>query len=708
MTDEETVVLDGALDEAIWQRATPAGDFRQQDPLNGSASTMPTEVRIVYGRKALYIGVKCFDDEPTRLLRFQRRRDEFLSADDRFMWVLDPFLTAQNGYFFETNPSGLIADALISPAGQNRQWDGIWDLRVVRNELGWTLEIEIPFSSINFDPNATAWGINFQRTVRRSNEEMLWNGWQRNQGLQRLANTGLLQGLNQNVSQGIGLELRPYGVASSVASPATGQARAKNSAAAGLDLFYSLTPGLRANLTLNTDFAQTEVDQRLVNLTQFPLFLQERRTFFLEGANLLDFGSVTTGVGFAGGFNRGGDNSVVPFFSRRIGLDASGTPQPVDYGTKLIGQVGRFDVGVLQVRTGADADTDLVSEEFGVLRVKRRILRQSYVGGMYTLRDAHREGASALHTMGVDYQLATNRFKGSKNLSTSGFFLHNSNPRQTGKSSAYGLTVDYPNDRWNTGMAYRVVEPNFNPAVGFTLRNGYQRYNPYVNFSPRPNGHRYVRRLGFTADLDLQTDMDRRPLTRLVNLQLFGLELHTQDSFNAMMIVDHERLERDFRIYPGIALPAGGEYDFVRYRVGFNTAQRRLVSFNPTFEFGRFYSGTRRQMSANLNVRLRPGVMVYMSQEWNRVELAEGTFETTLFRMTPELQFSQWSSLVNTIQYDSVSKVLGWQARFRWILTPGNDLYFVYTHNWQDDPTLDRFTTQSRSAASKLLYTVRL
>ena len=337
MGDDERIVVDGRLDEPVWDRAVPATDFLQQDPENGAPPTERTEVRIVYTRTALYMGVICFDDEPGRLLRYQRRRDEFLSSDDRLMWVIDPFLTAQNGYFFETNPSGLMGDSLLSPAGGNRQWDGIWTLRVQRSDIGWTFEVEIPFSTLNFDPNASSWGINFQRTVRRKNEENLWTGWARNQGLQRLPNTGLLQGLNEDVSQGIGLEVRPYGLFTSEASPVTGQPDTINDANAGIDLSYSLTPGLRAIFTVNTDFAQTEVDQREVNLTRFPLFFPEKRTFFLEGANFFDFGSVSQASNTFGGFRRAVDNSIVPFFSRRIGLDADGNPQKIDFGMKMIG-----------------------------------------------------------------------------------------------------------------------------------------------------------------------------------------------------------------------------------------------------------------------------------------------------------------------------------------------------------------------------------
>ena len=181
-----------------------------QDPVLGGSPTERTEVRIVFNQDHLYIGATLYDSEPDKLKGNTSKRDEFLSADDRFMWTMDTFLNQQTGYFFEMNPAGLMADALKGPSGtNNREWDGIWNARVRQSEIGWVLEIDLPFRSLAFDPNAPAWGINFQRTVRRKQEELLWTGHQRNQGLQRMANAGLLVGLN-DVSPGRGFELRPY------------------------------------------------------------------------------------------------------------------------------------------------------------------------------------------------------------------------------------------------------------------------------------------------------------------------------------------------------------------------------------------------------------------------------------------------------------------------------------------------------------------
>jgi hypothetical protein len=291
-----------------------------------------------------------------------------------------------------------------------------------------------------------------------------------------------------------------------------------------------------------------------------------------------------------------------------------------------------------------------------------------------------------------------------------GFLLDTSNPGTTAKSAAYGLQVDYPNDRWNTGLAVRSVQDNFRPALGFLTRTGgYHRYQPYFNFSPRPRSSRRVRRLGFTADVDLQTDSSNEWLTRLWGLTLLNADFHTEDTVSVLVLPEYERLNQDFRVNArrGVTLPKGTEYDFVRYRVTGSTANRRLVAVSPTIEWGGFYSGTRRQVSVDVNVRARPGVIIYTSTEWNRIDLPQTRFRTRLFRLTPELQFGQWVSLVNTVQFDSVSSVLGWQSRFRWIVTPGDDIYVVYTQNWLDDTVLNRLTTLSRRATAKLLYTRR-
>jgi hypothetical protein len=694
----EAIALDGNLDEAVWVRAQPANDFVQIDPDNGRPATERTEVRVAFDSSALYLGVTCFDSEPDKWIGFQRRRDEFLSADDRFMWTIDTFLDARSGYFFEMNPSGLMADSVMGVNGDNRQWDGIWNARVRHSEIGWTIEIQIPFRTLNFNPNSDTWGFNFQRTVRRKNEDSIWMGWARNQGLRRMTNAGHVTGI-RDVSQGHGLDIKPYAVFTSAASPGRGQASMDPDGTAGIDFFYNPTPLLRANLTINTDFAQTEVDQRQVNLTRFSLFFPEKRDFFLDGANFFDFGSPTNG-----------DVRVNPFFSRRVGLSAANTPQKIDFGTKITGQMGRQDVGLLHVRTGEEQDDGLIGEDFTVARVKRRMLEQSYVGVLYTRRDPRTPGGDATHTVGLDSRFATNSFLGSENLEVGLWALHATRPEELSGKSAFGGWVAYPNDLWNARFDAGQVDEDFNPSVGFVARRNYRRFNPSLAFSPRPAGHRYIRRFTFNSNVELQTDLDNRLLTRQVDLTPLDVQFHSGDSFAFQISPAYERLDEPFSISPTITLPIGNEYTFTRYEVRGQTANRRVLAFNGSYQAGDFYSGTRTQRVVNLTVRARPGLIVYLTGEWNDIELAEGAFTTRLYRVVGETQFTPFIALVNNVQYDTQSAVLGWQSRFRWIITPGNDLYVVYTHNWLEstlEPRAQRFSTLDKQFATKFLYTYR-
>ena len=689
LADNEHITLDGVLDEAVWTRTVPAGEFIMQDPTLGGTPTEPTEVHFAFNNDHLYMAVVCRDSEPDKLLGNTRKRDEFLSADDRFMWTIDTFLNQQTGYFFEMNPSGLMADALMGPGGSNnREWDGIWNARVKRSEIGWTIEIDFPFRSFAFDPNAPAWGINFQRTVRRKNEESVWTGHLRNQGLRRMSNAGLLVGLRE-VTQGHGFEVKPYVAGYAAEYPGLTTDTRQNDADIGGEVAYNITPSLRAVATINTDFAETEVDARRVNLTRFALQYPEKRGFFLDGATFFDF-------------------YVPAFFSRRIGLDANGQPQRIIGGTKLTGQAGRFDIGGLYVRTGED--NGALGEDFAAIRVRRRILRQSFIGGIYTGRATRDQSAiPARTTTGLDFRLATSTFRGNQNLETSGFVSMTSNfGGRTGDNVAYGARVGYPNDTYEGSLAFMEVQGNIDPAIGFVNRRDFRRYQPQFRFNPRPRGHAYIRRFGFGGDVDIYTDTANRLVTQEFDFTATRIELHSGDNVEVSVVPSYERLEDDFEISSGVTLPAGAEYRFTRFRVAGQTANKRILSVQPRVEWGNFLSGQRREMVLGLGVRPRPGVTVNVNYEFNDIDLPEGSFQTKLYRVVADTQFSPFMYLVNNVQYDSVSRILGWQSRFRWILQPGNDIFFVYTHNWIDpaDPSA-RFATLDRRAAAKAVYTKR-
>jgi len=709
----EALRLDGLLDEPVWQRAAPASGFRQQDPHEGMEPTEPTEVRILYDDRNLYLGVMLHDSDPRGVIGHQRRRDAGLNTDDRFMWVLDTFLDGRTGYFFEINPAGLMGDGLLG-GRVNKSWDGIWEARVARGEWGWSAEIRIPFSTLNFDPGLDTWGINFQRTIRRRNEEILWSGWRRNQGLFRTAHAGRVTGL-EGLSQGLGVEVRPYTVGNWTRSVGQDPA-SQRTGDMGFDVSYNITPSLRTALTFNTDFAEVEVDQRRVNLTRFPLRFEERRDFFLEGSGVYAFAT---------------SSGPSPYFSRRIRLVA-GQPVPITYGARLGGQAGRFELGFQQLRTGAGGG--LGSEDFTVARVKGSFLEQSTLGVIYTRRASAPYWVSTgdpeapapepvapldRHTLGWDLDLYTSRFLGDKNLQFEAFAVLLSDPDGDGATtlgdrSARGIRLSYPNDVLRMHASLREFGDTYDPAVGFVPRNGFRRFQPTVSWNPRPESVGWVRQLSWEFFWEYLTTLNGVLETRREQFTLPEISFESGDNLKLEVTRGYEWLEAPFRIRPEVVIPAGSYLNW-GWELSARSAGRRAVSGSASLSHGGFWSGSRTGVEGSLTARPAPGWSLTTHFEHNEVDLPEGSFGTNLGRLSGSWDVSPWASITGNVQYDDVTKVVGLFTRARWILRPGNDLFFVYTHNWREEAVLPepqerrdrRFETLSRGGAVKLNYVLR-
>ena len=693
-----TMHIDGALDEPAWETAPAVVDFRQRDPENGAPATQRTVVRVLFDSSRLIIGAKLFDD-PAGIRANQMQRDGSFASDDRFIVTLDTFRDGRNGYFFEVNPLGAMLDGLITPGGTsefgaavNTSWDGIWTARVLRGADGWSVEMEIPFRTLSFNPSSETWGLNLQRTIRRKNEESLWAAYDRSLGVTRMSNAGRLDGL-RGLSQGVGLDVKPFAVGKMSSAPGFGKPGALSTGDAGFDAVYNVTSALRAVASVNTDFAETEVDQRQVNLTKFPLFFDEKRDFFLQGSSYFDFA-------------RELGQQVTPFFSRRIGLDDHGQPQPIDVGAKLTGQAGAFDVGFLQVRTRETSTQS--GSDFTVARLRRRFLAQSYVGGLVTRRADRAGGAATLNTLGLDGSLRTSTFRRNKTVDLSWWYVHTTNPLNTGRSGGQGARLQYPNDPLFFDFSYRELQPNYNPAVGFLQRRGFRRFNPETRYSWHFN-RGWITSQQVRFDYEFVNDPHNRALTKTFDNKLLTLVLKDGSTFEAQVSPTYDRLERDFEISKGVVLPAGNAYWFTRYTFTGSVASQHVVSGGATVVVGTFYSGRRSEYDVNIGVRPRRGLAVSVSEQHNILDLAEGSFTTDVVQLNASTQFSPWVSLANSIQYDTVTQTLGWQARFRWIERPGNDLYIVYTHDWQDlqGVGLTHLQWLDNRLATKIVYTLR-
>ncbi|WP_419161460.1 DUF5916 domain-containing protein [Candidatus Palauibacter sp.] len=727
MTEQERIDLDGRIEESAWERAIAITDFTQQEPVEGGPPSRATEVRIAYDRDNLYIAAILFDD-PDQILARQRARDAFLFTDDRFAWVLDTFRDGRTAYHFETNAAGVLSDGLVTGSGGrggggggggfggvNRSWDGIWEVRTARRPDGWSAEVQIPFRTLNFNPDDSSWGINFQRSIRRHNEEILWRGYRRTEGLTRLVFAGELAGL-EGLSQGIGLEAVASAIGSWRHTPGDADPTTFPRDLS-VDLNYSVTPSLRASLSLNTDFAEVESDQRRVNLTRFPLRFPERRDFFLEGSSVFQFAP------------RSGPQ---PFFSRRIGIEA-GQQVPIDYGVRLTGQFAGVDLGFYQMGTsthsfaesGPEDFVRLESEVFTVARARVPIFEQSSIGAIYTRRgtttDSTGFAPADRHTLGADLDYRSRNFLGSNNLEIEGFFVWNSNPDPTaGRSfqdlSAWGGRVNFPNDIWSGHVSYREFGDDYSPAVGFVARNDFRRIEPRIGWSPRPDID-WIRQLEFSVQLRNLWELGSGILEEQ-ELQLNALEVNFEsgDNLNFQAVRTYEFLDRSFEISDGIEV-SPGDYTTWEYRFRGRTTSRRPVSIRGGVNYGEFWNGERARVDLNANFRPNPGINFETGYERNAVALPQGNFITNLYRLEGSWDPTPWIGLTNQLQYDDVSRVLGLFMRFRWILKPGNDLYLVYTHNWRNlesglldepaDPEWLQLRTLSRGAAIKLNYTYR-
>jgi hypothetical protein len=694
----ERIRVDGRLDEAAWGKATPLGPLIQVDPKEGEPATEATEVRVLYDADAIYFGILCMDRAPGSIVATQLTRDAELDVDDYIAIVLDPFSDRRNGFFFMVNPAGARADGQISNNSEetNLDWDGIWTAAARKTERGWVVEIAIPFKTLRFKPGLTTWGLNVERQIKRRNEKDRWAGARRDIWISNLAEAGLLQEM-PFVRQGLGLDIRPYGLVRR--DPFDPGRLDKNAWVldGGLDLSKNLTPNLNASMTVNTDFAETEVDTRQVNLTRFPLFYPEKRPFFLEGAGVFE----TAG-------NAIWDPDLVPFFSRRIGL-YQGQEVPILFGSKITGRQSHFNIGLLDVQTG---HADIREEEGGgfrlagqnllAARVSRDIFQQSYVGGIFTHGNPAGGGDNSL--VGADARFATSKFRGDKNLSLDLFLMRTEDQASRTSDYAGGFWLDYPNDLWDIRLQGKQIGDNFRPALGFVPRRGMRKASGGAEFRPRP-GKWGIRQLSFGLEGEVIANLNNVVENWSVSFSPVNIEMDSGDEVQFTIRPEFERLPESFEIGDGIEL-LSGSYRWTRYEIEASTASKRVWVVGTAFSWGNFYNGTRRQAGVNVSFKPSTHFLLGLESERNDIHLQQGDFYTQLVSLRGDFNFSPNISWANLVQYDNESRMLGFQSRFRWILRPGNDIFLVLNRGWYRTFDHSFISTFDRGTA-KLAYTFR-
>ena len=676
--------IDGVLDERPWVTADPIPMLTMIEPNEGAMPTVATTVRVIVEPTALFIGVTCADSDPQGIVSFTKQRDGSLRNEDNIKIVLDTFLDGRSGYVFQVNPSGARYDALINPGGdsENSNWDGIWMAATRRDANGWTAELWIPTQTLTFEKSLTSWHFNIERRVQRLQETDRWASPKRDWKLTQTSRAGLITDLPP-LSQGRGLAVRPA-VTGGGGINGPGQPLS-HTGDASLDITQRVGPNLVSSFSVNTDFAESEVDTRRTNLTRFPLFFPETRTFFLEGSDIFSFG---LGLG----------NDVIPFFSRRIGLVA-GREQPILFGGKINGRIGRTNVGGLVTRT-RDARGLAPAASMASTRVKRNILGESSVGLIATVGDPL--GRSGSWLAGPDVTFQTSHFRGDKNLRAGAWALLMDRQGATGDRSAMGFRVDYPNDLWNLIASTMRVGDGFDPSLGFVPRRAMYYHRLQVTNQPKRDG--WLREMEHESQLHLFTNLSGHWESYRTMLVPLNWRFASGDRVEVNVVPTGERLVAPFEVANHVRIPAGS-YHWVRYRIEEGFAPKRPLSGQLTWWFGGFYTGTLDQIIWTTTWHPSALIALELTGERDIGDLREGRFVQAVtgtrvrFNVSPDMQVSSYW------QYDTQSRSIGSNSKLRWTFRAVGDLFVIYDHNVRDIG--DRWQLDSNQLLVKLQYAFR-
>ena len=672
--------IDGRLDEEWYKTVEPITGFVQQEPEEFQPASEKTEAWIFFDNEHVYVSARNYESHPERRVANEMRRDtNQLRQNDTFGVMFDTFHDKRNGYIFYANAIGGFADSQVTDEGPpNTDWNTVWDVRTGEFDGGWTIEMSIPFKSLRYQPGTSqAWGINLRRVVRWKNEwsylAQVPRALTTFRGLLKISSAGTLEGL-QVPSGSANLELKPFALAGiSSDNTVTPVSSNDREGRIGGDMKYGITQNITADLTVNTDFAQVEVDEQQVNLTRFNLFFPEKRDFFLEGLGTFAFaGRASAGLG--AGF---GDTPYL-FFSRRIGLDQSRVI-PLEAGGRVTGKAGRFTFGALNVQTGDEAAARIASANFTVLRAKTDILRRSSIGGMFTHRTATPGRVGSNDGFGLDATLSFHQ-----NLRFDAYLAGTRTEGRGGENLSYRGFFDYNADKYGVQVDRLVVEPNFLPEIGFVRRTDMRRNFGLLRFSPRPRGVKNLRKVTTQASFNYLTNNQNRLDTREA-VGRVEAEFTNSDLFSVAYTDSFERLVRPFAIATGVTLPAGS-YDFHTTRIGYIAGQQRRASGEVVLEIGRFYNGDRRTVSLNAaRMQVTPQVSLEPSLSINWVDLVQGSFTAKVARTRATYTITPRMFVSGIVQYNSAGTSVGSNVRFRWEYRPGSELFVVYTDDYNTE-----------------------
>ena len=658
---DHTPRMDGTLDDPIWQTAEVVSDFRQREPLETEPASERTEVRILYDAHHVYFGIHCYDRQPSAIVATQLRRDLTMDLDDNVAILIDPTLGHRNGYIFEVNPLGTQrdgevieeqapgqADSIVDPS-----WDGLWMSAAKITQDGWTATLQIPFSTLNFRGGSdVTWGLNFRRFIRRKNEEDEWSGYKRIFGFWRVSEAGQLHGLKE-IGSGRLLVLKPYALFG--AQSFTGQPWGALHRLGG-DVKYGLASNLIAVGTINTDFSDADVDQQQFNLTPYPIFVPEKRRFFLEDSDVFNFLLW---------------NQDLLFFTRQIGVDpVSGQEVPIDAGGKIAGSAMGFDVGVMDVRTRAEGTNPYGN--YAVVRVKKPLMPGSFIGFIATDKESGNPLFPYNRSGGVDA-----KFVFFHNLNLRGYYAKTWSPGLHGDNTALGGRVTFANNWFNLYAGHGLTEKNFNSEMGFVTRIDDQPTIFQAFLTPRPHfwGLREVDLGGFVGhDPNTAGKLIFREETATVRM-LFNSSAELD--FNPFDQV-YQFLGQPLNLYQNISIPPGG-YRFTSHSLAYTSTGSHRITYTGSEAWGGYYTGHLNTAIATAQYRPSPHTSVALNDTLNSFRLPQGNFNIDLAGVELSYAFNRFVNATTFVQADTAqTKAVSANLRLRYTFRPDSDLYVIY------------------------------
>lgn len=672
--------VDGEIiNDPVWQAISPLTDLVQTSPRYGAPVSEKTHIRVAFTDQTFYVAVVCFDQNPEKIVVADSRRDADLNDEDSFLFIIDTYNDQQNGFLFGTNSNGMEYDAQIDREGQgnfnaNRQqggvvggtninWDASWTVKTQVGDYGWSAEFAIPLNSIRFTSGKeVTWGINFQRNIAKNTEVAFWASLPLGFDIKRLSLAGKVNGLQLKSPKN--LKIIPYALGQNVQTR-QGNTQTTTTGDAGMDIKYSLTPGLTLDLTYNTDFAQVEVDEQQVNLDRFNLFFPEKRAFFLENA---------------GQFTVGSPGEVDLFFSRRIGIGDGGELVPILGGARVSGKVGQTNLGLLSMFTQAVGD-DIPKTNYSVARVNHDFATsRSSVGGVFV-------GKSPLDTPGGDDNQVfamDGKLGIGKKAQITGFVAKSNTPGIVSNDNAFQINGIYNWDGWNIRAGYTEVGEGFNPEVGFLLRSAFKKPDFLIFKQWRPENLGPILEVRPHVSYRSYWNFDNQLISSFLHVDNHwvwpsGFEVHTGINFT------QEGVLTPFSI-SGVTVPRE-LYKHQELQLVMITNPNQKINLSNRTVIGGYYGGNRIVTSNSINARFGDKFNVALNLNYNQLRLPNGDVIAFVGGTRLSYSFTPRMFVQSLIQRNSLSDITSVNARFGWLQNANTGLFVVL--NLVEDQSLD-------------------